>query len=239
MAVNEKNILFPDPSSIDISPVNETWMRQAVYRLFASLHLYPNRERLETLQTVVLELQSNNPLWTDHFLANQFKNLFEFVSGLNEGSINTVEEEYVALFSVNPYAPPYESYYQDPEGFVRSWIVIQLENEYARAGLNVARSFKEPPDHVAIELEFMAFLCSIEAESHETNNQSGVKSSLERQNKFLNLHLGNWYPMLAQAVKEAPTHGLYTLTVEVTNTFLQYETKSVVEEGVEQVIEKS
>lgn len=223
MSITIESVLVSEPGSIENFQLGEALMRHTLYRYFASLHLYPNRDRLVTLQKVSMELQHDFPLWPDSSLANQFTSLHEWLQGMNEESFNKVEEEYVALFSVNPYAPPYESYYQDPEGFIRSWIVIQLEKEYAETGLNITRSFKQPPDHVAIELEFMAYLCSLEVEGHETSNKINVKSSLELQSQFLNSHLGKWYPRFAQAVKDSPCDSLYKQAVEATNTFLHYE----------------
>ncbi len=224
MSITRESVPVLEPDSIENLQLGEAVLRHTLYRFFASLHLYPNRDRLLTLQNVSLELQHAGPHWSDPLLSNQFTTLLDFIVGMDEESFNNLEGEYVALFSVNPFAPPYESYYEDPEGFVRSWIIIQLEKEYAGAGLNITSSFKEPPDHVAIELEFMAFLCSLEANAHETNNENDIKTSVERQHKFLNSHLGKWYPEFAQAVTESPAKGLYNLTIEVTNAFLQHET---------------
>ncbi len=223
MSITRESVLVPEPGSIENFHLREALLRHTLYRFFASLHLYPNRDRLVTLQKASLELQQDGPIWSDSSLSNQFADLLEYIGGMNEETFDKVEEEYVKLFSVNPYAPPYESYYLDPEGFNRSWIVIQLEKEYAGAGLNITSSFKEPPDHVAIELEFMAFLCSLEAKAHETCNENDIKTSVEQQSKFLNLHLGKWYPRLAQAVMDSPTNSLYNHTVGATNMFLRHE----------------
>jgi len=223
MAGTKEQVLASESDLIDDLHVNEAWMRHSVYRFFASLHLYPDRDRLGILQKAALQLHGEG----SSSVSTQFTGLNEYLGDMNETSIHKVEEEYVALFSVNPCAPPYESYYQDPEGFVRSWIIIQLEKEYAEAGLKIRRSFKQPPDHVAIELEFMAFLCSLEAKGHETSNEVDVRTSLERQYQFLSSHLGNWYPRFAQMVKDAPTMGLYDLTVEATNTYLHLEKSAV------------
>jgi TorA maturation chaperone TorD len=219
----ERQVSVSEIDSIDNLLVNEAWMRFAFYRFFASLHLYPDRDRLASLQNAALQLQGDGSL----SLSTQFSALNEFIGGLHAGSIDQVEEEYVGLFTVNPFAPPYESYYQDPEGFVRSWVIIQLENEYAGAGLNISRTFKEPADHVAIELEFMAFLCSQEAKGREIGNENNIRSSLDRQNRFLGSHLGKWYSRFAHAVNEAPTDGLYNHTVEATNAFLSSEKSRV------------
>ncbi len=223
MRITGESVVVPEPGSIENFQLGEAMLRHTLYRYLASLHLYPYRNRLVTLQNVSLELQHDGPHWSDSSLSDQFTSLYEWFQGMNEESFNKVEEEYVALFTVNPIAPPYESYYQDPEGFVRSWIGIHLESEYAEAGLNISSSFKEPPDHVAIELEFMAFLCSLEAKAHETCNENDIKTSVERQSKFLNSHLGKWYSQFAQAVMDSPAKSLYNHTVDATNMFLRHE----------------
>lgn len=223
MSITGESVLVPEPGSIENFQLGEALLRHTLYRFFASLHLYPDRDRLVTLQKASLKLQHDGPVWSDTSLSSQFTTLLEFIVGLNEELFNKLEEAYVALFTVNPIAPPYESYYQDPEGFVRGWIGIQLESEYAVAGLNISRSFKEPPDHVAIELEFMSFLCSLEAKAYETCNENDIKTSVERQHKFLNSHLGKWYPRFAQAVTDSPTKSLYNHAVDTTVMFLRHE----------------
>jgi TorA maturation chaperone TorD len=128
MRITGESVVVPEPGSIENFQLGEAMLRHTLYRYLASLHLYPYRNRLVTLQNVSLELQHDGPHWSDSSLSDQFTSLYEWFQGMNEESFTKVEEEYVALFTVNPIAPPYESYYQDPEGFVRSWIGIHLEN---------------------------------------------------------------------------------------------------------------
>jgi DMSO reductase family type II enzyme chaperone len=194
-----------------------------VYRLFSSLFLYPSGDRLATLRAAAEELLHEHGLWPTLDFAESWYGLLNVMARLDEESTATIEEEYVRLFLVNPNAPPYESVYRDPDGHTRGLIAVQLAREYAEAGLALAPSMKEPPDHIAVELEFMSFLCDLEAQKSEANAQEECSRALERQHVFLRQHLGHWFPIFAQRVREAAPEKLYGAVIEVVDAFIGYD----------------
>jgi TorA maturation chaperone TorD len=71
--------------------------------------------------------------------------------------------DHAALF-VGPFeliAAPYGSVYIEKKRTVMGDSTINVAQFYQDAGLSV--DIKEPPDHIAIELEFLHYLCSKEA----------------------------------------------------------------------------
>ncbi|MFQ6015785.1 MAG: molecular chaperone [Anaerolineae bacterium] len=201
-----------------------TRWRQGLYRLFGALFLYPDAERLTTLRTVAGELQQERDFWVDDSaLSDPFQRLLQALAGLAKGANVRVEEEYTRLFTVKPAAPPYESFYLDPEGYTRGWILVQLEREYAEAGLALSPSLKEPPDHIAVELEFMAFLCHEQARAWEEDALEVSTQAKDRQCAFIGQHLGRWFPQFAQRVKDAAPEALYGVVVEAADAFLHHD----------------
>ncbi len=197
--------------------------RQAAYRLLALLFLYPTPDRLQTLRAVAdLLLQQEQP-WPDGDLDRPFRRLLQDLRATDEYPQEDVESNYTALFTVKPAAPPYESYYLDEEGFARGWIAAQLLEEYQQAGLSMAPSFKEPPDHVAVELEFLSYLCGREAQAQEKGDDETRTWARHRRFVFLENHLGLWFARFSSKVRQAETLPLYTRLVDATQALIKSE----------------
>lgn len=198
-------------------------LRQGLYRLFGALFLYPDRDRLATLRAVAGELQQADDFWGSYTFSEPLRRLLKVLSELGEGAKEEIEEEYVRLFLVKPMAPPYQSFYLDPDGQARGWIAVQLEREYTHAGLALSPSQKKLPDHVAVELEFMAFLCGQQAQALEEGTLEGGDQAQECQRAFLGQHLGRWFPRFALQVNDAASEALYGVAAEAAHAFLHYD----------------
>ena len=198
-------------------------LRQGCYRFSGALFVYPDKERLANLVAAAGELQEGSePLAVFPFFG-PWQRLLTTLQGLAEGEKAEVEEEYVRLFLVNPEAPPYESFYRDPQRQVTGWITAQLEREYSERGLALSPSFQEPSDHAAVELEFMAFLCSLEAQAWERNALKEGFQVLERQRAFLGQHLDRWFSAFVRQVAVAEQEGLYTVIAEAAHAFIHHD----------------
>lgn len=198
-------------------------LRQAAYRLFSTLLLYPDEERLAALATAAGELQDQSEFWAAFPFFGQWSRLLSSLQGLEEWETAKVQQQYVRLFMINPGGLPclpYESYYVEPEGQATGWIAVQVEREYAAAGLVLAPSLKELPDHAAVELEFMAFLCHREACAWGTEVMKEGIYSLERQAAFLDRHLLQWFPEWARQVMRVDGDGIYTVVAEAAGSFV-------------------
>ena len=92
---------------------------------------------------------------------------------------------------------------------------------YRAFGLEVANGAAERPDHIGMELEFMAVLAAKEAYAHEhqfDGNQLAVCH--DAQKKFLREHLGRWSPGFARRLARAATDGALTALAEFTRDFI-------------------
>ncbi|RMD97247.1 MAG: hypothetical protein D6812_15605, partial [Deltaproteobacteria bacterium] len=74
------------------------------------------------------------------------------------------------------------------------------------------------PDHVAVELEFLSYLCGKEiAAAQEGKDRARIT---EAQRRFIERHLALWFPPFARMVAEK-TDTLYKEVVRFADAFLR------------------
>lgn len=125
--------------------------------------------------------------------------------------------EYHRLF-VGPArlpAPPYESVYR--EGWqVFGETTLEVKRRYAEAGYTLDPSFIELPDHVAVELAFMALLAEEEAKAWEAQDTAAASAWLARERTFLDDHLSRWLPAFGDRLVASTETSFYRrLAVEL------------------------
>ena len=219
-----KNRLVAEvPRQHDLEPTELARLRQGCYRFYGALFLYPDKERLMNLVAAAQELRIGSDSLGDFPFNRAWRRLLATLQGLTEDDKAEVEEEYVRLFLAKPQAPLYESFYVDPDGHARGLIVTQLEREYVETGLALSPTLMDLPDHIAVELEFMSFLCGKEVQAWEAKAGGNGIQARERQGAFLGQHLGRWFPLFARRVRGAASERLYSVAVEAAYAFLHYE----------------
>jgi TorA maturation chaperone TorD len=125
------------------------------------------------------------------------------LSGLSiSGDVyNSLREEYRRLFEghMPPYIVPVESVYKrwsnDPEcklpmagekGYLMGDPAMDMIKRYQARDIVIPDKYSSMPDHIALEMEYMAFLC--------------INGDIEEQMEFLGSHL-NWIDELAKEIK--------------------------------------
>jgi len=96
--------------------------------------------------------------------------------------------------------PPYESEYIDGKlTFQRSNSVADVSGFYRAFGLQPQSRHPKRQDHISIELEFMAFLMSKQAEASSSGAENSIEQATvcrEAQMRFFVEHLAWWAPAL-------------------------------------------
>ncbi len=216
-------------SKKDLDLADLARFRQAVYRIFSTVLLYPDEERLGDVASVAGELieQDEFPATFPFFI--QWRELLDRLRSLADLDPAKVQEEYVSLFlASSDYSPclPYESAYVE-SGSASGWAAVKLDRVYAAAGLSISSSFSEAPDHVAVELEFMSFLCDQEAEAWEGRRLSEGTGALKHEAKFLDQHLTRWFPAFARGVVRKNGSEIYTAVASSVQTFVVHDSDLV------------
>ena len=148
-----------------------------------------------------------------------------------EGVRTRLACEYAALFlnvSPNPVFP-FESVYTSPERLLMQKARDEVLAEYRKEGLDRAVDFREPEDHIAIELEFMGYLCQKTAEALEGGDAEAALASLEKQREFLDRHLLVWVPNFCLSLLAAARSDFYRAVARITEEHLAHEGETVTE----------
>jgi TorA maturation chaperone TorD len=138
---------------------------------------------------------------------------------------NDLRVDFARLF-VGPYAllaPPYGSVYLDGERRVMGSSTMDVHTRYLNAGLEIAAHFKEPPDHIAVELEFMHFLVVKEIEAILHSDADVAIKYFDHQEVFLKKHLAAWVPQFVSHVAENATTDFYKHLARATDLFIKQE----------------
>ena len=93
-------------------------------------------------------------------------------------------------------AYPYESVYTSPKRLVMQEARDEVLALYRAAGKDKSDDWRDPEDHIALELEFEGFLCTKAAEALDAGDEEEAYAYALQQQNFLNDHLLNWTPML-------------------------------------------
>lgn len=201
--------------NIDDLLMREKARRDAYKNLAACFHV-PNRE----LATILKGLERRLGVLGSGALsyAVLMRNEFESLNDLGELKI-----DFARLF-VGPYsllAPPYGSIYLERERKIMGNSTLYLLETYRESGVDLSANFRDAPDHIAAELEFMYFLILKEIEAIGNSDIEKTLSFLEKQRDFLKKHLGAWVFDFADNIEENAETDFYKNLARVTKTFNQ------------------
>lgn len=117
--------------------------------------------------------------------------------------------EYSGLF-LGPFgapAHPYGSVYLEQDRKLMGDSTMEVLQLYAESG--VKHEGDEPPDHIAIELEFMSFLEGKIARAIGESKQAELADFFAIRSRFFNRLLASWAPILGNILKEQATLAFY------------------------------
>ena len=117
-------------------------------------------------------------------------------------------------------AYPYESVYTSEGGLMMQDAYAEVLHVYRGAGFAKNPGFKEPEDHLAVELAFMALLCGRAVEALRAGDEAGAERQLRAQREFLSDHLLNWIDRFTADVRKAAEDGFYFDLATFTEGFL-------------------
>ncbi|MBI3593215.1 MAG: molecular chaperone TorD family protein [Nitrospirae bacterium] len=155
------------------------------------------------------------------FFKEIFSNLdndASLIAGLSmRGDVYAIlKEEYKRLFlgPMPPYIVPVESVYKqwsnDPEcklpisgekGYMMGDPAIDMIKRYQAHGIVIPDKYSSMPDHIALELEYMSFLCR--------------NADIKNQREFVSSRL-NWADELTRDIRNLSGNTFYSLCAKIT-----------------------
>jgi TorA maturation chaperone TorD len=196
--------------------LNHESSRMTAFRLLSDCYFLPDPGLSEKLE----DLESN--------MANVCQPAAEWVRKMREefaavANLEPLKVDFSKLF-VGPYklfAAPYGSVYLDSERKMMGDSTLDVKNRYREAGLDTAKNFKDAPDHISAELEFMYYLIFKEIEAFANSNIETAIDYIQKQKSFLEDHLMAWVPEFVKSIIESPENPFYVNLAKATTAFLK------------------
>ncbi len=166
--------------------------RSEIYHAFSSCYCPPDRElgdTLRLLETGLCAIESN-AISQVMMMRNELQ---------SDITVNDLDIQFAKLF-IGPYqllAPPFGSIYLEDKRQVMGDSTLDVVKRYLAAGLTVDEGFKNPPDHISAELEFVHVLIIEELNYLHNGCADEAAACLLQQFEFLDSHLGNWIDAFA------------------------------------------
>jgi TorA maturation chaperone TorD len=130
-------------------------------------------------------------------------------------SADRLNEQYERTFGLldTGACPPHETDYVNGKfTFQRSQALADVSGFYRAFGLQPSQRHPVRPDHIVLELEFMACLADLErraAECPEADRSSRVAECQRAQRRFFGEHLAWWAPRFALLLVREAAGGFY------------------------------
>lgn len=137
--------------------------------------------------------------------------------------------DYTRLFlgPAQALAQPYGSFWLKAPAQTQDNPPLAVLDLYREGGFEIDEEFRELPDHVAVELEFLYLLTFTRNQAHALGKTSEVSSTELLQRRFLNEHLGAWIGPFAAAVNSGAETAFYRELAAFSERFVRMETGSL------------
>ncbi len=200
-AINKKEVIAMDKNQTN----DVTWYRD-MFALFSKAFYRPEKDVAGPWITCCLR-EIN-----DRFALGFEGQIRELEQWLTENDrLHALRLEHSRLF-VGPFslpAPPYESCYR--ENRVMGDCTMDVKRYYRLAGLEVSAEFKDAPDHVVLETDFLSKLYEAENDALEREDLVEAERLRGLRDGFIREHAGLWLSSFALAVKNSASLPYYAL----------------------------
>jgi TorA maturation chaperone TorD len=137
--------------------------------------------------------------------------------------------EYAALFlGPGEHVSPHESVYAE-HGTGSLWgeKTAEVLRYIKAAGFEYDESYRGIPDHISVELEFMAELARREAEAWARGDLAAAANCLEYEQDFIGEHLASWVPRFCDKAADLTESEFYRAIVRLTADFIAGEVDDI------------
>jgi TorA maturation chaperone TorD len=145
----------------------------------------------------------------------------DFVNGDCEALLDRLAIDYTQLF----HGPverisPYECIQLGDSEDLMGAAAEEVRWFMAEVGFKVPPESGELPDHISVELAFMAELARREAEALESDDRKTAEFTASLQHRFLTAHLGRWAERFARKVWDQAATPFYAAMAELLSGYI-------------------
>ena len=135
----------------------------------------------------------------------------------------TLLVDYTRLFlgPVDPRARPYGSFWLSGEATLMQESTVAVLELYGQGGFEIDEEFRELPDHVAVELEFLYLLIFKQNQAKALGRRDELAAAERLQQEFLGVHLGAWIDPFTAAVRAGAETPFYRELAAFTARFVR------------------
>jgi len=120
-------------------------------------------------------------------------------------------------------AKPYGSVWLEGQNSVMGDSTMAVQKLYQEGGFDMSEDFREVPDHVAVELEFLYLLIYRENEAQRNGEAEALREKAALRKRFLDEHLGRWIGPFTAAMRDGAQSGYYRQLAELTGRYIGME----------------
>lgn len=131
-------------------------------------------------------------------------------------------------------AIPYESVFTSVEHLMMQESRDDVVARFREDGFIVDPSLHEPEDHLAFEFEYLTNMNERACTCAQEKDKAGLQRNLVRQIEFIDLHLLNWIPELANIAQDYATLTFYPGVLAVAQGVLE-ECRAVLSDALAQL----
>lgn len=134
--------------------------------------------------------------------------------------------DYTRLFlgPTHTRARPYGSAWMESDATLMQASTQAVIELYAQGGFEIDAEFRDLPDHIAAELEFLYLLTFRQNQARVAGDARALASIQPLRRRFLDEHLGRWVAPFAAAVKAGAETAFYGELADLTERFVAMET---------------
>ena len=140
-----------------------------------------------------------------------------------DDKLTGLQSDYHCLFvgPSGPYAPPWESVHTSEDKLLFGESTFTVRNEYKKFGFQFSLIDKEPDDHIAAELQFIACLLDLAIKGMEEKQFDYPEEIIKAQKKFLDNHICKWTESFCDLIYEKTKENYFKTVSMILREFVK------------------
>lgn len=208
-------------------------LRSKIYKILSTSFLYQDEKSFAYLREGICDDLSSCLRVLPHIkaLRKSYKSLLMFFKNqLSNLSLEDLQVEHTCLFITafnKIFCPPYESIYKDGGRRLMGESTIAVKKFYKKFRLAISRQFKDLPDHIGAELEFMYFLSLNESKFVLNGRNQERNLCIKYEKEFLRDHLISWVPDFVKCLEKTSNSIFFIRLSRFVRDFILEDEKSL------------